>query len=163
MIGSGVLQNIFDEELDEIDHLLTSHGCTTTKAQYKRVFTKAIVRGITFSSKDNSRMKKRNAYTISHSSSESTNYGLIQNFFQVDDHHIAVIHDLSVKSAALPSNICDYTTTILSQGVLFEDYITYSEGEKRLIFVNQIINKCCNLTNNNWKLLTLKVNKVESD
>lgn len=50
--------------------------------------------------------------------------------------------------------------TAASQAKLFEDYFTYSIGTERIIFMNQIVQKCYNLSSNGWNLFT---NDIEVD
>lgn len=158
MIGKGVLESIAEDKA-EINQFLTSHKHSPTEALYVRVFSKAIIGGKTFFTKANRRVKKRNTYTVSYSSSSSElNYGAIEKFIQVDDHHLAVIQELiTAPLCEIPVNFA----TAASQSILFQNYLRYTEGTRKLVFVHQIVQKCCNLSNNDCKYLTFNVNDIE--
>lgn len=160
MIGSGVLEVLCEEIKDEINDLFTHHKFAKTDSSYIRVFSKATVRGTTFFSKNNKRVKKRNSYTVSYvTASNPVNYGLIENFFTVDCHHMAVLQNLQIVDTLPPRKLSgdDLTTRAL----LFEDYLIYSEGARKVVFMHQIERKCCNLTNSHLNILTPNVNNVE--
>ena len=58
--------------------------------------------------------------------------------------------------------IADSVVTADSLYALFNHYITY-EGASNFIFAASIVQKCFNLSNNNWKVLTLPINDVENE
>lgn len=162
MIGKGVFEALTDKDKDEINCLLTHHHFPPTEAKFACVFAKATINGITYFGENNRRVKKRNSYTISYSSSPNTKrYGLIAKFFTVEGHHLAVLQDLIIDGTGPQNGISVLIATAVSQAKLFEDYFTYSIGTERIIFMNQIVQKCYNLSRNGWNLFTSSINDVE--
>lgn len=53
--------------------------------------------------------------------------------------------------------------TAAHHALLFEDYLTYREGQKELIFAHQIVEKCCNLSNDKWNILTCNVSDIDCE
>lgn len=91
MVGQGTLETLCEEEIDEFNHVLTTHNYTATKSSFVRAFSKAIIRGMKVFTRPNQRLKKRNSHTVLYQSvSGSSKYGLIEKFFTVDGHHMAV-------------------------------------------------------------------------
>lgn len=125
--------------------------------------TKPVIKGKGFFTKENKRVKRRNSYTIAFSVpfSNSFSYGIVEKFLKINDHYLATVTELTIQCAGPPQDITVGTITDESRGTLFEDYLTYKEGNKKIIFMHQILEKSFNLTNGDWKLLCLPVNGVE--
>lgn len=162
MIGKGSTIVLTEEELHKINDFLMMYNISPVMSPCVCVFSRAVFNRNTYYSKERQQFKKRNAYTVAYftSSSESVlvKYGLVEKFYLIDDHHIALIRELETRNTGPPHDIADTIVTVESQKILFSDYLTYSEGETAFIFVHNILTKCCNLSNNNWNLLTSNVN-----
>lgn len=164
MIGQGKSSNFTSAELHNVNQLLINHSFDPIGPSNSliRVYNKASVNGKVFFSKENKRVKLHNSYTVAYSVplSDSLYYGLIEKFIAICGYEIAHITECNIECQGPPR---DFTALIKpkSQRYVFQDYITYKKGAQKFIFINQIMEKCLNLTNNNWKLLTLPVNDVE--
>ena len=62
-----------------------------------------------------------------------------------------------------PHKIPDRVVTADSLYTLFNDYITCEEDTFKFIFTVNIVQKCFNLSNDNWRVLTLPVNDVQNE
>lgn len=73
-----------------------------------------------------------------------------------------MVQELSIISSGPSRYVPESVATWSTQAILFDNYLTYVEGTKKLIFLHQIKSViCCNLSNPGWKLLTTEVNNVE--
>lgn len=161
MVGQGRLVPLATEEVRDINKLLKDSD--SLQASHVQVYYKAIIKGKLFFSKDYAREKKRNSYTISFSEQPAASpcYAFIEKFISVNEEKLVLIQELSIICRGPPDGVSDSVATTSSQTLLFEDYLTYTEGARKCIFAHQIMNKCCNLTNCGWKLFTPLVNDVE--
>lgn len=164
MTGRGISSCLTDAEIYNINQLLDSRNYDPITSSSFRLYKKLSIRGNTFSSKANIRVKRRNSYTIAFSvpSSSSFCYGLVEHFLSFVDQKLALVTELNIVCQGLQN---DFTTTVTSRSrnYLFQDYLTYEEGEKKFIFADQIVHKCFNLTNNDWKVLSLAPNDIECE
>ena len=71
---------------------------------------------------------------------------------------MTITSQLSIECRGPKNGVPESIATEPTQALLFEDYLTYSEGTIVYIFAHQIRDKCCNLSNSGWKLLTPIVN-----
>ena len=62
-----------------------------------------------------------------------------------------------------PHKFTDRVVTAASLYALFIDYITYEEDALKFIFAVGIVQKCINLSNDNWRVLTLPINDLLFD
>ena len=163
MVGKGVSFTLEDKQIDELNQLLTNYNLLPLSSPHVRIYDKAVIRGKVFFTKENKRVKRRNSYTIAFSVpfSNSFSYGIVEKFLKINDHCLAIVTELTIQCAGPPRGIILGTITDESRGILFEDYLTYKEGNKKIIFMHQILEKSFNLTNEDWKLLCLPVNDVE--
>lgn len=162
MVGNGEVTDLIEQEVEEVNVLLQSHGFSPVSSPTVRIFTKAMIKGKDFFSKHRKRVKKHNSYTITYTSqSSSINNGIIEKFLCVNSHSIVCVINLSVQSTGPPYIIPDTVCTQRSKKLLFSNYLTYTEGQKSFVFMDQILHKCINLSNNNWNVLTCAVNNVE--
>ena len=79
--------------------------------------------------------------------------------FATGNHHVALIKTLT-QTCGPPLHFdgCSAAT----QALLFIDYITY-EGEEKFIFLHQVLKKCFDLSNSDWKVFSFLVNSVECE
>ena len=163
MIGSGNEYSLQDEELQEINQLLSSINSPTLNCSVVRTYAKVKVDGNVFFSKSYKRVTKRNSYTISYlkPQSNSVYYGLIEYFLSANGHYLASIRTLEIISRGPVQQFSEDIISNDSKKILFSDYLTFEHGSRAYIFVNQILRKCCNLSHSNWNVLTFLVNNVE--
>lgn len=163
-IGLGNAYSLKDEELEEINQILSSINspCLNTSVNV-RVYTKVKVDGKIFFSKKHKRVTKRNSYTISYLKPPSVciYYGLIENFLSANGHYFAAIKTLEIMSKGPVQQFSEDIINNDSKNILFNDYLTFECGSCSYIFVNQILEKCCNISTSDWNVLTHLVNNVE--
>ena len=116
----------------------------------------------------NSRVKKRNSFTIKFATKSTVLYGLVDKFISVSSavseskHNLACVKLLSVKDQSGPPHI--FTGVTESLKLLLDDFITYDEtSEVEYIFLDQIVVQCFNLSTIQWSVLTAPVNIIESE
>ena len=163
MIGRSQLISLADREVADINQFLTTCNLPPLESPHVCVYYKAKIRGCTFYTKENSRVKKQNSYTASFlSGSESHSYCLIERFVVCNGEQLALVKEISIRCRGPINGVPLSIATASSQEVLFEDYITYEEeGLLKYIFAHQIRDKYCNLSNSEWALLTPIINHVE--
>ena len=92
-------------------------------------------------------------------------YGEIQKFIQVSSNN----PPLAIIKISNNSNYWPTTPSIRkyncrqSTVTNFDNYLTYTEGSIRCIYVSSIVVKCFYLSNDNWNVLTLPVNDIENE
>ena len=104
---------------------------------------------------------KQNNFTILFSSQDSSlsiNYCLVEKFLMVNENQLAIITSLSIYSTGPQHQFHSDTVTADTQKTIFNDYVQYEYGDMQCIFVKQILQKCCNLSNHNCKILTAPIN-----
>ena len=126
-----------------------------------------MINGRMYFSLQYSRVKKRNSYTIAfkEATDASLCYGEIQKFIQVSSNSppLAIVKSLITQITGPPHHLSESIITVDSQQLLFDNYLTCTEGSIRCIFVSSIVAKCFNLSNDNWNVLTLPVNDIENE
>ena len=129
-----------------------------------QVYQRAIIKGKVYYSMEYKRVKKRNSYTVAFKDSSrpsSICFGLIQRFIATSSSQLAVIQQLIVSDVNLPFEISGALVTSETLDLLLNSYITYKESCLIYVLLDSILEKCFNLSNSNWKVLTVLVNKVE--
>ena len=125
-------------------------------------YTKATIKGKVYFSKEYIKAKKTNSYTISFRNSAAViSYEILINFLCIDGHHLATVQELLLQCTGPPQKFPINIITLCSQDLLFDDYLTCKEGRKQ--YTNKIIEKFCNLSNDNWILITSYVNAAEAE
>lgn len=162
MAGLGTPCSLQNSEYDRINQILKSNGLPLLKSTCVRTYHKAIVNGKTYFSKGYKRVTKRNSFTISYRCpySEAVLFGIIENFIDANGHYLASIREIVITSKGPPQQFSESITED-SKELLFSDYMTYKDGGNNYIFVRQILEKCINLCNGDWNVLTSPVNDVE--
>lgn len=165
MVGKGKLFILTDDDdVVNINELLEKHDLQPLKSSQGRIYTKATIKGKVYFSKEYTKATKTNSFTVSFTNFAAViSHGIVLNFVCVDGHHLATIQELLLQCTGPPQRFPINIITLSSQELLFEDYLTCKEGSKQYIFANQIIDKFCNLTNDNWILITSHVNAVEAE
>jgi len=161
MCGKGKVCSFNDEELNQINKLLTDCGFPLLSSDLVRIHTKAIINGKSYSARINKRAKKQNSFTVM-ISNDPMYYGLIERFLCVEGHCLAAITELNVHKG-ISHDISSDVITPESQCLLFEDYFTYEEKVVKYDFANRIMEKCVNLSNSHHKLFTKLVNSLEKE
>ena len=159
MCGQGEVFSASNEEVMKINKLLADSSFVPLSTNVMRLYKKAVIKGKSYSSRSNKRVKKQNSYTIS-TCLDSAPYGLIDFFVSTKDHTLAAITVLDVQKG-VPHSISPDDITVESQSLLFEGYFTYKEQSSTFVFVKQITEKCINLSTSDYNLLTTSVNNVE--
>ena len=162
MVGSGTSYSLQDTEASRVNQILSSNGHSCLRSTCVRMYHKATVNGKVFFSKGYKRVTKRNSYTIMYLnlSMGTVQYGIIEKFIYADGHYLASIQEIMIVSKGPPQEFSE-SITANSRKLLFSDYSTFKYGDSNYIFVSQILEKCCNLSNGDWNVLTLPVNDVE--
>jgi len=106
--------------------------------------------------------KKRNNYTIAFEHDNLVKYAIIENFISIENYHLIFVTSLKILGKG-PNRRFDSYITDQTKEMLFEDYLTFEEDCRMVIFSNQIINLCCNLSNNSFNLITIPVNSTETE
>ena len=169
LIGKPNMASLPDSEADQIDQLLVTNGLdpfnkpTGPVCVYHRV----MINGRMYFSLNYNRVKRRNSYTVAfkEATDASLCYGEIEKFMQVSTNSppLALVKSLVTQITGPPHPLSETLITVDSQELLFDNYLTYTEGPFRYIFVSSIIAKCFNLSNDNWNVLTIPVNDIENE
>lgn len=163
MIGQGSTFLVPNETVAQINDILQYSGLQPLTSNLGRVFVKAKINGKMYFGKENKKVKKRNDYTVSFKSSSiySISYGIINHFLSIDDYSLAEIQHLHVKHSGPIKTFASNLITPSSHKILFEDYFTCNKGRVEYILAEQIVDKLCNLSNDNLILITSLVNNAE--
>ena len=168
MKGKGKLVDLTDPEMDCINQLLHTRGAPPLQSKTVSVYDKAIVHKQLVYAQINTRVKKRNSFTIKFVAESNVMYGLVSKFMSCtalteEKHNIACVKVLNVRDQIGPPHTFTGVTDE-SLKILFEDFITYDESsEVTYIFLDQIMVQCFNVSTPQWSLLTTPVNVIESE
>lgn len=170
MKGKGKLVDLTDTEMDCLNQLLHTRGAPPLQSKTVSVYNRAIVHRQLVYAQINTRVKKRNSFTIKFVAESNMMYGLVSKFMSVscaapseEKHSIACVKVLNVRDQIGPPHTFTGVTDE-SLKLLFEDFITYNESsEVTYIFLDQIVVQCFNLSTPQWTLLTTPVNVIESE
>ena len=85
MIGRGKAYHLDDEEMRQVNCLLSCVGSFSVETPLVQSYDKAFALGITFYSRRYTRVKKRNSYTVAYQDplDHSTCYGIVETFISV--------------------------------------------------------------------------------
>ena len=160
MTGIGRPFSISDNEFVDINQLLQLHKLPPLTSSEGRMFTKAQINGRMYYSMENKKVTKRNSYTVLYLNSNSASYGTVKHYLYVDDYKFALINNLQCLHTGPPKTFMNNIITV-DKDELFENYLTCKLASKQNIFVNQILEKLCNLSFDDRIFITLPVNDVE--
>ena len=161
MIGQGQLFSIPDEEINDINKLLQNHNLPPLSATQGRIFIKTQINGQAYYSTINKQVTKRNSYTVGYTTSNSVYYGIVKHYLRISDHNLAAIDCLQCQHTGPTETFMSSIITLEDEKLLFEDYLTCIIADKQYILVNQISEKLCNLSFDNWIFITPLINNVE--
>ena len=167
LVGIAKVSTLCDHEIHQIDQLLISHGLQALSKPIDHIYIhhKAMINGKVYFSYGYKKVKKRNSFTVMFSKDSAVGYGMVEKFIQISTNvsPLAVIKTLTTQITGPPHHLSDSVVTVDSRQFLFSDYLTFDEGAMTYIFATNIIQKCFNLTTDNWKVLTLPINDIENE
>ena len=133
-----------------------SHNMSSIECVQGREYFRVSIKRNTFCTRHYKRMQKRDNSTVifmENAPSYHQQYGIIEKFIVVDDNYkLAIITKLKILQNGLPSQDSDITPQAAE--VLFQEYLYYEESDSCVIFIHQIVDVCCNLSQSGWNLLT---------
>ena len=159
--------NLTETDLCQLNLLFRNNhfGFIASTSSPARVYAKAKINGTSIFSRENKRVKRHNSFTVSFTKTvldDGPYYCVVEKFVSVCGQNVAFITELAITGTGPPSDLLG-VMTLETKACLFEEYLAYNENEKMCILVNQINNKCINLSTENWKLLTNPVNSIECE
>ena len=164
MLGKGNLFDLNESNLENINTLLHTLNISSIQNVQGREYFRVAIKSKTFCTRHYKRMQKRDNSTVifmENAPSYRKHYGIIEKFIVVDNYKLAIITKLKILQNGLPYQDSDITSQAAE--VLFQEYLYYEESDCCMIFVHQIFDLCCNLSQSGWNLLTWFSNNIEID
>ena len=166
MIGKGCSYSLNQRDLENINMLLCSHNLRPIHNIEAREYFRANVNRKTYCSKNYQRLKKRDNSIIKfmeNPPSVKCMYGIVETLIVAGGYQLAFVTTLTVVCKGPPGDFVEITQEAAE--VIFEDYLTFEKNEigGSVIFIHQILDLCCNLSNNDWNVLSYFANNIERE
>ena len=164
-LGKGSYCDLITEDKKLINLLLQSQNQQPLKRFQAREYNRIIINRKPYSTRQYSSTKKRNNSTIKIMSAPpnySVYYGIIEKIISLDNFKLAFISKLKITHNGPPTCTSDDITR-KSADLLFSDYLHYEESDKCVIFIHQILELCCNLSQTDCNLFSWFPNKIENE
>ena len=164
MIGKGRFMSLSETEIENINMLLRSQNLRVIDNNLAREFFRAKVDKKIYCTKNYQRLKKRDNSIVKfmdNPPSMKCMYGILEKLVIASGYQLAFVTTLTVVCKGPPGNFAEITPE--AADVIFEDYLTFEKNEisSHVIFVQQMLDICCNLSNKDWMLLSFFVNNIE--
>lgn len=146
--------------------LLCSQNLSPIENNQAREYFRTKVNKKTYCSKNYQRLKKRDNSIIKfieNPPSVKCVYGILEKLVVASGYQLAFATPLTVVCKGPPGDFEEITPEAAE--VVFEDYLTCEKNEigSRVIFIQQMLDICCNLSNNDWMILSYFPNNIEHE